>query len=232
MDRIEFFRGARASLPTAVGYVSIGLACGVVGASSGLTAWEMGLMSIFIYAGSAQFAFAALALANASLFSLTITIFLINLRHLLMSLHVTTIFKGISLKQGIGIGSLLTDESYGVLLSEQVLRKDISTSWMHGNNIIAYVTWILAVVLGTLIGSYIPDPMSLGLDFALVAMFVSIFESQLNGMLRWLAGQKIAMILGSVTISYLFLTVVLSESMAVLVATLIGCAVGVMIDDN
>lgn len=63
-------------------------------------------------------------------------------------------------------------------------------------------------------------------------MFVSIFESQLTGMLRWLSGQKIAMILGSVTISYLFLTVVLSESMAVLVATLIGCAVGVMIDDN
>ncbi|WP_438466401.1 AzlC family ABC transporter permease [Streptococcus pluranimalium] len=230
MDRIEFLRGAGASLPTAVGYVSIGLACGVVGASSGLTAWEMGLMSIFIYAGSAQFAFATLVLANASLVSLTITIFLINLRHLLMSLHVTTLFKGISLSQGIG--TLLTDESYGVLLGEQVHRKDISTSWMHGNNIIAYVTWILVVVLGTLIGSYIPDPTSLGLDFALVAMFVSIFESQLTGMLRWLAGRKIAMILGAMTVSYLLLTVVFSESIAVLVATLIGCAVGVMIDDN
>lgn len=232
MDRREFLRGAKASLPTAVGYISIGFACGVVGVSSGLSAWEMALMSIFIYAGSSQFAFAALALANASLFSLTITIFLVNLRHLLMSLHVTTLFKEASLSQGIGIGTLLTDESYGVLLSERVRRKGISTSWMHGNNVIAYLTWILAVVLGALIGSYIPDPTSLGLDFALVAMFVSIFESQLTGMLRWMAGQKIVMILGAVTISYLLLAIVISESMAVLGATLVGCAVGVMIDDN
>ncbi|MEQ9763437.1 AzlC family ABC transporter permease [Streptococcus sp. ZJ151] len=232
MDKREFLRGAKASLPTAVGYVSIGLACGVVGSSSGLTTWEMGLMSLFIYAGSSQFAFAALALADANLFSLTLTIFLINLRHFLMSLHVTTIFKKVSLVQGIGIGTLLTDESYGVLLSEQVRRKDISTSWMHGNNIIAYLSWVLSVVFGTLVGSYIPDPVSLGLDFALVAMFVSIFASQLTGMLHWLGGQKIAMILGAVAVSYLLLTIILSDSMAVLGATLVGCAVGVRMDDN
>ncbi|MGT2833542.1 AzlC family ABC transporter permease [Streptococcus halotolerans] len=232
MDSREFFRGVRASLPTAVGYVSIGLACGVVGSSSGLTTWEMGLMSLLIYAGSSQFAFAALVLANASLVTLTLTIFLINLRHLLMSLHVTTIFKKVSLVQGIGIGTLLTDESYGVLLNEQAHQKTISTSWMHGNNIMAYLSWVLAVVCGALVGSYIPNPVSLGLDFALVAMFVSIFASQLTGMLRWLGGQKIAMILGAVAVSYLLLTIVLSDSMAVLVATLAGCAVGVRIDDN
>lgn len=232
MDKREFLKGAKASFPTAVGYVSIGIACGVVGASSGLSAWQMALMSIFIYGGSSQFAFAALSLAGASLLSLTITIFLINLRHLLMSLHVTTIFKKASLAQGISMGTLLTDESYGVLLGEYAHRQSIPVSWMYGNNVVAYLTWVLAVTFGTLVGSYIPDPKALGLDFALVAMFVSIFESQLRGMLHWLAGQKIAMILLGVSLSYLLLSIFLSESMAVLGATLLGCTVGVIVDDK
>ncbi|MDY3024391.1 AzlC family ABC transporter permease [Streptococcus pluranimalium] len=232
MEKGEFLKGAKASLPTAVGYVSIGIACGVVGASSGLSAWEMGLMSIFIYAGSAQFAFAALALANADLVSIVITIFLINLRHLLMSLHVTTLFKGISLREGIAIGTLLTDESYGVLLGENVRRENIPVAWMHGNNVLAYLTWILAVILGAMVGSYIPDPYVLGLDFALVAMFVSIFESQLSGMLRWLNRTPLILLLAAVTLSYLILTIFLSEAMAVLGATLIGCTVGVISNDN
>lgn len=232
MGKREFLKGAKASFPTAVGYVSIGIACGVVGASSGLSAWQMALMSIFIYGGSSQFAFAALSLAGASLLSLTMTIFLINLRHLLMSLHVTTIFKKASLAQGISMGTLLTDESYGVLLGEYAHRQSIPVSWMYGNNLVAYLTWILAVTFGTLVGSYIPDPKVLGLDFALVAMFVSIFESQLRGMLHWLARQKIAMILLGVFLSYLLLSIFLSESMAVLGATLSGCTVGVIVDDK
>ena len=41
-------------MPTALGYVSIGLACGIIGAPY-VTPVEMGLMSLFVYAGSAQF---------------------------------------------------------------------------------------------------------------------------------------------------------------------------------
>lgn len=232
MERNDFLKGARASLPTAVGYVSIGIACGVVGASSGLSAWQMFLMSVFIYGGSSQFAFAALVLANASLLSIVITVFLVNSRHFLMSLHTTTIFKKISLLRGIGIGTLLTDESYGVLLGEHIHNKNISFSWMNGNNLVAYLTWVVAVTVGTLIGSYIPNPHSLGLDFALIAMFVSIFESQICGIILWLKTKKIFIILLSVTISYLLLCILLSESMAVLGATLFGCTIGVIINDK
>ncbi len=39
-------------MPTALGYVSIGLACGTIDAPY-VTPVEMGLMSLFVYAGSA-----------------------------------------------------------------------------------------------------------------------------------------------------------------------------------
>ena len=54
-ERKGFWEGVQAAMPTALGYVSIGLACGIIGAPY-VTPVEMGLMSLFVYAGSAQFA--------------------------------------------------------------------------------------------------------------------------------------------------------------------------------
>ena len=107
MQEKGFKEGVKASLPTALGYVSIGLACGVVGANSGLTPFQMGLMSLLVYAGSAQFVMCAMFVAGADLFSIVMTVFLINLRNFLMSLHATTIFTKSSLWQTICILSLI-----------------------------------------------------------------------------------------------------------------------------
>lgn len=87
-----FRLGVKAAVPTALGYVAIGLAFGVVAAASGLSALEVGLMCALVYGGSAQFAMCALVVAGAGLGELTLTVFLVNLRNMLMSLHATTIF--------------------------------------------------------------------------------------------------------------------------------------------
>ena len=50
-----FKQGAKAAVPTALGYIGIGLACGIMAAPY-MNPLEMGLMSILVYAGSAQFA--------------------------------------------------------------------------------------------------------------------------------------------------------------------------------
>ncbi|HGJ2077191.1 TPA: branched-chain amino acid ABC transporter permease, partial [Streptococcus pneumoniae] len=46
MKEKGFWEGAQAAMPTALGYVSIGLACGIIGAPY-VTPVEMGLMSLF-----------------------------------------------------------------------------------------------------------------------------------------------------------------------------------------
>ena len=60
----------------------------------------------------------------------------------------------------------LTDESYGVYLSEKLKTDTITVPWMHGNNLVGYVAWISATVIGTALGSLLPDPKAFGLDFA------------------------------------------------------------------
>ena len=138
MKEKTFRDGIRDALPTALGYVSIGLACGVV-ASPYLSPLEMGLMSLLVYAGASQFAMIALLAAQQSFLDISITVFLINLRNMLMSLHTSPDFKEASLLQNIGIGSLLTDESYGVYLTEKLNSKQVTVPWMHGNNVLGYI---------------------------------------------------------------------------------------------
>lgn len=119
MKEKGFWEGAQAAMPTALGYVSIGLACGIIGAPY-VTPVEMGLMSLFVYAGSAQFAMLALIAVQAPVAAIAMTVFLINLRLFLLSLHASTYFRHTSLWQNIGMSSLLTDETYGVLMGELV----------------------------------------------------------------------------------------------------------------
>ena len=90
-----------------------------------------------------------------------------------------------------------------------------------------YITWVLSVFISTILGQYIPNPEQFGLDFALVAMFVAIFAAQFEAIVITTTVKKIVAVLGAVSLSYFVLASLVSESMAVLLATLIGCFMGV-----
>lgn len=225
----DFWQGVRDALPTALGYISIGLACGVV-ASPYLSPLEMAFMSVLVYAGAAQFAMISLIAAHSSILNMALTVCLINLRNMLMSLHTSSDFKDASLAQTIGIGSLLTDESYGVYLSEKLKTDTITVPWMHGNNLVGYVAWISATVIGTALGSLLPDPKAFGLDFALVAMFIGIFAAQFQGMQLTEKTKTMLLVLLAVAVSFFLFLFFVSQPLAVLAATLIGCFVGVVCD--
>lgn len=230
MNRGKTFKqGAQAAIPTALGYLSIGMACGIIAAPY-MNPLEMALMSILIYSGSAQFAFIGLLATGASLEAIVLTVFLINLRMSLMSLHASSIFKEESLLHNIGIGTLLTDESYGVLMAENVQADSIKAVWMHGNNVTSYLSWILGTIVGAAIGSLLPDPKLFGLDFALVGMFVGIFASQFDAMAQRYPVSKILLVLLTVCLAYFGLAYFVTQSLAVLFATLLACFVGVLIN--
>lgn len=152
-------------MPTALGYVSIGLACGIIGAPY-VTPVEMGLMSLFVYAGSAQFAMLALIAVQSPVAAIAMTVFLINLRLFLLSLHASTYFRHTSLWYNIGMSSILTDETYGVLMGELAHTDKVNPMWMHGNNLNSYVAWFVGTVVGTALGGLLPNPEIFGLDFA------------------------------------------------------------------
>lgn len=223
--------GVQAATPTMMGYLSIGLAYGIVASESGLTSVETLLTSLVVYSGSGQFVLCALLLAGSDLVSIALTVFLTNLRHFLMNLHVATFFPDIRLREQLLIGSFVTDESYGVLLEARLRGEGSDKNWMYGNNFASYAMWCFASLVGSLLGTLLPNPAVLGIDFALVAMFVAIFYGQLEGMAKRLPVTKICLILITVFLVYLIAAYVMASSLAVLLATIIACLVGVMTDD-
>lgn len=227
----SFTDGVRACLPTIMGYLGIGIAMGIVGKSAHLAIWQIFLMSTLVYAGSAQFILCGLLLLSAPILSIVFTVFLVNLRHLLMSLSVAHYFKGDSLLNGMAIGTLLTDESYGVLMTTLAQEKKVSTKWMHGLNITAYLVWILSTVIGALLGNFIPDPTIFGFDFALTSMFLGLFLFQVQLPLKKQRAKTVRILAVTIITLYLLMRIVSAE-LSVILATLLGCLTGVMSKDE
>lgn len=80
-------------------------------------------------------------------------------------------------------------------------------------------------------GKLIPNPQVLGLDFALIAMFIGLLVFQFDAMISE-GIKKLFLILLAVAAGYLFLVTLVSSSLAVLLSTLIGCSLGVFLDDK
>ncbi len=112
-----FQTGVRACLPTVLGYIGIGFSAGIVGRASGLSPLEVGFMSVFIYAGAAQFIITSLLLLNSPASAIILTTFIVNLRHLLMSLTLAPHVETRHLRDRLGTGTLLTDESFAVAMN-------------------------------------------------------------------------------------------------------------------
>jgi len=223
----SFMKGVKDCLPTLLGYLSIGFAAGVVEKTAGLTIPEIALMSIILYAGSAQFIAAGMIAAGSTATSIIITILFVNLRHLLLSAALSPYFRHLTPLRNMLIGSLLTDETFGVAINESARKKKISEKWMHGLNVTAYLNWFIANMAGAFLGQWISDPERLGLDFALPAMFIGLL------VLTILSRNKIVLdiLVGCIAVVVAVgVSLLGSPSMGVIAATLVASTIGMVID--
>jgi 4-azaleucine resistance transporter AzlC len=207
--------------------LSIGLAAGVVEKTAGLSVAEIALMSICLYAGSAQFIAAGMMAANGSASAIIITIFFVNLRHILLSAALSPYFRHLTPVRNMLIGSLLTDETFGVAINEAAKRKRISERWMHGLNITAYLNWILANIAGAYFGQWIADPEKFGLDFALPAMFIGLLVLSMGSRKIWRLDIVVAISAVIITIG---VSLVLGGNIGVIAATVIASTIGMVIE--
>lgn len=143
-----FLKGVKDCIPTLLGYLSIGLAAGVVQKTAGLSIAEIALISLILYAGSAQFIAAGMIAVSSSPAAIIITIFIVNLRHILLSAALSPYFRHLTPLRNMLVGSLLTDETFGVAINQTLNKERISEQWMHGLNITAYLNWFLANIAG------------------------------------------------------------------------------------
>lgn len=225
----SFRKGIIDCIPTLFGYVGIGIAAGIIGKAANLTILEITLLSIIVYAGAAQFIITGLLLTTAPIMAIIFTVFLINLRHLLMGMTIAPFFKRFSLINNIGIGTLLTDETFAVAVNAISQQKTIDANWMHGLNITAYLVWIMSCITGAILGNWLPDPYQFGFDFSLIAMFIGLLYLQFINDKKHTKLHYLFVIF-IVSILMIFLMRIMIPELAIIVATLLGCFIGVLIE--
>lgn len=177
-----------AAWPICLGYVPIGLAFGVLAHNAGLAPWEIGLMSLFVYAGSSQFIAVSMIGSGAAAIPIILTTFIVNLRHLLMSSSLAVHL------QRLGAGRLslfaygVTDESFAL----NIIRfREGGWDWQRAValNQTANLAWIISTIAGGYGGQFIPAggggtlQQGVPIDYALPAMFICLLVFQIRGRL-------------------------------------------------
>lgn len=166
----------KAAWPICLGYFPIGLALGVLAEQAGIPWWAMAMMSILVFAGSAQFICVAMLAAGGSAAAIIGATFIINVRHTLMSSALAIYLRNIHRSFLALFAYGITDESFAVNMA-----RFRSGDWNRYQalivNHLANSVWIVSTVGGVLAGQFIPAG-ALGIDFALIGMFICLLVYQ------------------------------------------------------
>lgn len=168
----DFWQAVRDSGPILLGVVPFGITCGVMGLTAGLSAAEVVMMSAAVFAGASQFV--SINMLGAGISGLGIIIFttlLINLRHLLLGASLAPYMIKTPIPMQALLAFWLTDEAYAVTVG-RIHKVGYSMYYQLGAAAAIYIVWVLSTMLGVVAGSYIPDPLAWGLDFAMPATFL------------------------------------------------------------
>lgn len=221
----SFLDGVRAAGPVVLGYLPIGFAFGVLARTTGLATAEIALMSLLVYAGSAQFIGAAMLGAGAAAPAIISTTFLVNLRHLLMSTALVPSLKRNRPWQNCLLAYGITDETFA--LNSAILQgRPASPAFVGGVHVASQSAWVVASVAGALAGQMATNTEALGLDFALPAMFIGLLVPHFTGAER---GKKALSALAAAAVTTGALLLYPGSGWAIIGATLVGATVGVLL---
>ena len=184
-------------LPIALAVVPFGLLLGSEAVRKGLTPAEVGLMSMIVFAGSAQFLTVSIWTHPAPWAAFASAAFLINLRHVLMSASISPKLKSFRPSQKTLAAFLLADEIWA-LSERRAAHHPLTPGFYFGTAIGFYTIWLAATVAGTFLGEALPAPETIGFDFVFAALFISLVTGFAKS---WRA---IPVILASITASLMF----------------------------
>ncbi len=217
------WRGVTAALPICLGYLPLGLALGVLGRQAGLEPWQIGLMSLMVFAGSAQFIAVAMLGAGVAAPTIVATTFMVNLRHLLMSSSLAVNLKGAGRLFLSAFAYGVTDESFA-LNTTRFRSGDWSRAQALALNQSANACWILSTWAGAYLGQLIPTG-AFGIGFALPAMFIALLSYQLRQRLH------IVTALATGAFSLLLYRLIPGNSY-ILIAAVLGASLGYLLQQR
>lgn len=183
------------STPVIFTYLAVGGAYGVLAENSGLTFVFTILMSIFVYAGTAQFLAVGLIASGVSPFVLGVSVFVVNLRYFLYSSILLKYIKTKSLLKKVFFSLEITDETF-IVQTTAIKPGELDESSLFIMHWICHFSWVLGTAFGYFIGNNSFDLNKYGGEFALPIMFIALLAVSLKERFYWfLAILSIALVI-------------------------------------
>ncbi|TEB06967.1 Inner membrane protein YgaZ [Pelotomaculum schinkii] len=226
----QFRLGLMQGLSIFLGYLPAAVAFGVLGASTGLSYFQVAAMSAWVYAGASQFMGLNLLQSGVSVPEIILATFVLNLRHVLMSTVLSKRIQGNRALKGL-LSFGITDETFVLTTigssvgtgSEETVR-EITAARFAGVAVIAYSGWVTGTVFGTVFADILPQIAMKSMGISIYAMFIALLVPSMK------KSGRVAMIslLGGALNWILLSELKLSTGWSVVAATMLASACGAL----
>lgn len=164
------------TIPVLLGYLSIGIAFGLLFENAGYNFIWAFFMSLVVYAGAMQFIAVSFFCGGIGLIQIAVMTLVVNVRHIFYGLSFLDRFNGMGKKKWY-MAFALTDETYSLLCSMKAPENVDEKKFFFCVAFLNQSYWVLGSVIGSLAGSLITFDTT-GMDFAMTALFIVIFIDQ------------------------------------------------------
>ncbi len=172
INQLTFSKGMKDGIPIALGYLSVSFAFGMLAVSRNLPIWSPIIISLTNFTGTGQFIGMNLIVLGRAYAEIACTLFIINIRYMLMSLSLSQkLSDKVTFFQCLIIAFGNTDEIFAVSMQQNGC---LSFAYMLGIITCSFTGWVGGTVLGTVADNILPKVIISALGIALYAMFIAI----------------------------------------------------------
>lgn len=221
-ERWHFSLGLRHVLPAIVATSIWGFVTGIAMVKSGMTELQALLMTLLVYAGSAQLTALPLLEAQAPLWLIFVAGFIVNIRFIIFGAALQPFFRHYNWRQRLFLGFLTSDVSFAIFMAQYGEAKKRGTHdqlwYFLGMIIPGWISWQFSSVAGIYFAGLIPPAWSLeyAATLALLAILVPLVSTR---------GLLICLIVAAITA---WIGQLLPLRLGLVVAVFVGMVAGVV----
>ncbi|MEG1176249.1 MAG: AzlC family ABC transporter permease [Ruthenibacterium sp.] len=164
------------TVPVLTGYLFLGFAYGLLMHSAGFSAVVSVAMSLFVYAGSMQYAAVPLLCAPFAPFSALMLALMVNARHIFYGVSMLDKYRSCGKKEPYLVFAL-TDETFSLNVSARIPDNVSREDFYFFTSLLDHCYWVAATLLGGILGKALTLNTQ-GIEFVMTALFVTVFTGQ------------------------------------------------------
>jgi 4-azaleucine resistance transporter AzlC len=192
--RAGVLRGMRECVPLLIGVTPFGLVTGILAQGVGMSLLEATMMSLFVYAGSAQLVALSTWGSPAPILAATVTALAVNLRLALMGPVLAPWLDRLRGWRLWGSLFVMADQNWALSVKDMNSGR-LDAGFLFGSGAIMWAVWVATTVLGWLGTELVAVPPGHPLLFSALAVFVAMLAMMWRGgrdLVPWLVAAAVA----------------------------------------